>query len=339
MTKGRLSGITARALQPWLILLAMVVALLVLPRVFGGTVDSFTVYTIIQAFADFGLVALGLGLSMVIAEYDLSSAAVYALGGLLAVKVGESTPLLGVVLALGVGIVLGAVQGGVMTSIGISSVPVTLGGYLICAGLTSALAHGKPVPYNNINLGIDLDRQIAGVFSPRSLIVLGLFVAVAAIMRFTRVGSSVKAVGGDRRASRTAGVRVRRTVLGVMVASGAFCSVGGALTSFSVASGPSDVSVTPLIFGTIAAILGGVTLTGGRGTPLGIAAGALSLATLNETLAIIGAADYLSSIITALLLLLVTVATAPDLVRSPLGRLRRAHAPASPFGRSSRSLG
>jgi ribose/xylose/arabinose/galactoside ABC-type transport system permease subunit len=300
----------------------MVVALVVLPKLFTGHVDSFTIYTIIQAFADFGLVALGLGLTMVIAEYDLSSAAVYALGGLLAVKVGESSPLLGAALALGVGVTLGAFQGGLMTGLGISSVPITLGGYLICAGLTSALAHGKPVPYDNINLGIDLNRQIATIFSPRSLIVLGLFVVAAVVMRFTQVGRNVRAVGGDKRASRTAGVPVRGTVLGVMIASGACCSLGGALTSFSVASGPSDVSVAPLIFATIAAILGGVTLTGGRGTPLGIAAGALSLATLNQTLAIIGAADYVSSIITALLLLLVTTLTAPDLIRSPLGRLR-----------------
>ena len=209
-----------------------------------------------------------------------------------------------------------------MTGLGISSVPVTLGGYLICAGLTSAIAHGKPVQYDNIDLGINLNRQIATVFSPRSLIVLGLFAAAAAVMHFTKVGRNVRAVGGDRRASRTAGVRVRGTVLGVMVVSGGCCALGGALTSFSVASGPSDVSVAPLIFATIAAILGGVTLTGGRGSPLGIAAGALSLATLNETLAIIGAADYVSSIITGLLLLVVTIVTAPDLVRSPLGRLR-----------------
>jgi ribose/xylose/arabinose/galactoside ABC-type transport system permease subunit len=315
----------------------MVVALIVLPLVFGGTVNGYTVYTIIQAFADFGLVALGLGLSMVIAEYDLSTAAMYALGGLLAVKVGESAPLVGVALALGVGIALGVIQGGLMTSTGISSVPVSLGGYLICAGLTSALAHGQPVAYNNVNFGIDLDQQIATVFSPRSLTVLGLFIAAAGIMRFTRVGSNVKAVGGDRRASRTAGVRVHRTVIGVMVAAGAFSGVGGALASFSVASASADVSVTPLIFGTIAAILGGVTLTGGRGTPLGIAAGALSLATLNQTLAIIGAADYVSSIITAVLLLVVTVITAPDLVRSPLRRLRPARATSLMAGRPGRT--
>jgi ribose/xylose/arabinose/galactoside ABC-type transport system permease subunit len=323
VTRRRASGSVLRALQPWIVLLVMVVALIVLPRIFGGTVSWFTVFTINQAFADFGLVALGLGLSMVIAEYDLSTAAVYALGGLLAIEAGGSSPVLGALLALGVGIVLGLAQGGIMTTTGLSSVPITLGGYLICAGLTSAIAHGKPVSYDNLDLGADLNRQILTVFSPRSLIVLGLFAVTAAVMRFTRVGSSVRAVGGDRRASRTAGLRVHRTVLGVMVASAALSSFGGALTSFAVASGAADVSVTPLIFGTIAAILGGVTLTGGRGTPLGIAAGALSLATLNQTLAIIGAADYLSSIITALLLLLVTVLTAPDLLRSPLGRLRR----------------
>jgi ribose/xylose/arabinose/galactoside ABC-type transport system permease subunit len=286
------------------------------PWIYGGTVDTFTLYTILQAFSDFGLVVLGLGLTMVIGEYDLSTGAMYAFGGLLAVKFGGSSALLGIVIALGVGIIVGLTQGGIMTRLGISSVPITLGGYVILTGATSALAHGTPVPYDNIQLGIDLNRQILGIFSPRCLIVLSLFGIAAVVMRFTRLGTQVRAVGGDRRASRTAGVRVHRALICTMVVSAVLCSLGGALSALSVATGPSDVTVTPLIFATIAAILGGVTLSGGRGTPLGMMAGALSLATLNQALAIMGVADYVSTIVTATLLLAVTVITAPDSARS-----------------------
>jgi ribose/xylose/arabinose/galactoside ABC-type transport system permease subunit len=320
-----------RGRQPWLILVAIVIALLVMPSLLGGPLNTFTAYTILQAFADFGLVTLGLGLTMVIAEYDLSTTAVYALSGLLAVKFGEHSALLGVAAAVAVGAFVGAAQGGIMATLGISSVPVTLGGYLILSGATSAVSGGQPVPYTNINLGVDLNQQILTVFSPRSLIVLALFVVAAAIMRLTRLGRDVRALGGDRRSSRTAGVRVQRTVIGVMVTSGACCGLGGALSAISVAAGPSDVTVTPLIYATIGAILGGVTLAGGRGTPIGMAAGALSLATLNQTLAIVGAADYVSAIVTAVLLLLATVLTAPDLARSALGRYIRRLKRAAPI--------
>jgi ribose/xylose/arabinose/galactoside ABC-type transport system permease subunit len=300
------------ALQPFAVLGVMAVTLVVVPHIVGGTVDTFTVYTILQAFSDFGLVVLGLGLTMVVGEYDLSTAAVYAWCGLLAVKCGAGSPLLGVAVAVAAGVAAGAAQGGIMVTMGISSVPVTLGGYLILAGATSALAHGTPVPYNDVTLGIDLNQQILGVFSPRSFVVLFLFAVAAAVMHWTRIGRNVRAVGGDRRASRTAGVRVGRTVVGVMVASGALCALGGALSSLSVATGPSDVTVTPLTFGTIAAILGGVTLAGGRGTPLGMAAGGISLATLNQTLAIVGAADYVSTLVTGALLMAVTILTARE---------------------------
>ena len=332
MTLGRLlAKRSRRGLQPWLILAAIVIALLVMPSLLGGPLNTFTAYTILQAFAEVGLVTLGLGLTMVIGEYDLSTTAVYALGGLLAVKFGDHSALLGVAAAVAMGAFVGAAQGGIMATLGISSVPVTLGGLLILTGATSAVSGGQPVASTHINLAIDLNQQILTVFSPQSLIVLALFVVAAAIMRLTRLGRDVRALGGDRRSSRTAGVRVQRTLIGVMVTSGVCCGLGGALSAISVAAGPSNVTVTPLIYATIGAILGGVTLGGGRGTPMGMAAGALSLATLNQTLAIVGAADYVSDIVTAVLLLLATVLTAPDLARSALGRYIRRVERAAPI--------
>jgi ribose transport system permease protein len=103
------------------------------------------------------------------------------------------------------------------------------------------------------------------------------------------------------------------------------------LKAFSLASANPDVGLTPLIFATIAALLGGVSLTGGRGSVVGILAGVLAYATLQETLAIVGAEDWQSLLTTGALLLIVAGLTAPYLRRELTGfatRLRERFSPA-----------
>ena len=102
-----------------------------------------------------------------------------------------------------------------------------------------------------------------------------------------------------------------------MAFGGTVAGLGGALNGYSVASAAPNVGLTPLVFGTIAAILGGVTLNGGQGSPLGIAAGALSFATLQQTLVSINAPAYATDLVTGALLVLATLATAPSIGELP----------------------
>jgi ribose/xylose/arabinose/galactoside ABC-type transport system permease subunit len=190
---------------------------------------------------------------------------------------------------------------------------VTLGGYLVLSGAAHIVTGSKTMNYADANVGARLDSPILTIFSLRSLITLGVFALVWAVMRFTRLGPQVRAVGGDRRASRTAGVSVARTLVAVLMVSGACSAAAGALTSYSLSSVNPDLGLTPMIFGTIAALLGGVSLAGGRGSVAGIAAGALSYALLQETLAIVGARDYVSALVTGSLLVVVTALAAPGL--------------------------
>ena len=83
---------------------------------------------------------------------------------------------------------MGLAQGSVMAKTGISSVPLTLGGYLALLGVSYLLADGGTLSYENYSVGTSLDTQIATVFSPRSLIVLGVFMAVGLVFALTRIG-------------------------------------------------------------------------------------------------------------------------------------------------------
>ena len=304
----------AAELAPYAILAGMVIALALVPVLTQYTVRTANVYDVFQNFASYGLVALALGITMIAGEFDLSVSSVYLFGGMVAVLTGGGSPAVGIIAALGAAAIVGLVQGGLIARFRLNSMPVTLGGYLIVLGITYILGHSKSVMYSNYTVGLRLDSPILQIFSIRSLISLGIFVVAALVLRYLRVGRDLRAVGGDRRAARVAGVPVDRLLVGVFVVAALGAALPGALLSYSLATAsPTNIGFDVLTFSATAALIGGVSLSGGKGSPVGIAAGVLSLSVLEEILSILGSPDYVSSLITGGLLILFTIIWAPDL--------------------------
>jgi ribose transport system permease protein len=308
---------------PFALVIGILVVFFALSRSSGEPLHSANAYDILQTFAALGPVSIGIALTMIAGEFDLSITSMYTLGGTIAVLTGQHDPALGVLCAVGVGCLAGAIQGGLVGWLGLSSVPVTLGGNLILLGIAYAATNSKSVAYDDYNVGIRLDQPIAEVLSIRSLIALSVFVVIAGALRFTRIGRDVRAVGADRRAARVAGVAVGPMLIAVFVASAVTAALSGALLGYSLAAASPNISSAPLIFAVTAAVLGGVRLTGGYGTVLGVAIGVIALAALQEGLVIVAASDYVSHIVTGSLLALVAVISAPELFRGPArGKLR-----------------
>jgi ribose transport system permease protein len=306
----------AGELAPFAILALMIVALGLLPVLTQYTVRTANVYDIFQNFASYGLVALALGITILAGEFDLSVSSMYLLGGMVAVLTGSGSPLLGILAALGTAVLVGLVQGGLIAGFRLNSMPVTLGGYLVVLGITYILGHSKSVIYENYSVGLRLDKPILQIFSIRSLVALGIFVVAALVLRYLRVGRDIRAIGGDRRAARVAGVSVDRLLVGVFVVSALGAALPGALLSYSLATAsPTNIGFDVLTFSATAALIGGVSLSGGKGGAVGIAAGVLSLSVLQEILSILRSPDYVSSLITGGLLVVVTIVWAPDLLQ------------------------
>src|SRR5690606_3062763 len=161
-----------RTVTPSLVLCIVLLAAVSLPLWSGGSLTRFAVFNTLQNTATLGLLALAVGLTMIVGEFDLSSIAIFTLGGLLAVRFGEAEPLLGIFAAVGAGGLIGAVQGGLMASTGISSVPLTLGTFIAISGLNHIVAEEGILSYGNFDVGLWLDLPVAGVFSMRILLVL-----------------------------------------------------------------------------------------------------------------------------------------------------------------------
>lgn len=307
---------------PFLFPLLMLLALFVVPPLVNESANIFSVYNSLQSFSGLGLVALALGLTMIIGEFDLSVVGSYALGGMIAVKLGVDHPVLGILAALAVCGILGVLQGFIVARWGVNSMAITLGGYLVALGLTGTIGDNKSQPYLNFDFSGQLNTPVAQIFSVRSLITVAVVAVVVVVVLGTRLGRDMRATGGGRRASRTAGVRVDGIVIGTFVASAMLAALGGTLQSYGVATATSNPGLSPLIFGVTASLLGGIALSGGRGTPLGIAAGAIGLCFFAQLFTTLATPQYVVSLLTGGLLVAVTVFATPTVGRLVTGARR-----------------
>jgi len=308
-------------LVPVVALVVMLIAFLCTPLINGRALTSFDVYNTFQGLAQLGLLTLGLGLTMIAGEFDLSVVGTYALGGMIAVRAGQSSPVLGLVAAVAAGAAIGAAQGGLIARLRIPSLVVTLATYIALLGLTSAMSGGLDVTYNNTAATLWIDQPVAVIFSVPSLATLAAFAVAAVIFGGTKIGREVRAAGGDRRASRVAGIRVDRALVGLFTASGTLAALSGALFSYSYATANPNPGFQPLILSAVGCLVGGVSLAGGRGRPAGLLAGALSVALLGQIDAITAIPDYLTELLYAALLGVIVAIDAPGLRRG-LDRLR-----------------
>lgn len=317
---GRL---TTPSLRPYLLLAAIVLALAAVDAGQGRFLNRATAFSVLQQFATIGPVALALGLSMIVREFDLSVGGMLSLAGCLAVMAGANEPALGIALALAVGCIAGLLQGGIMVGLGLSSVGVTLGGLLTLGGLTYVLTENTTISYPRMDVALRVNEPVLGIFSLRSAVAILAFVVAAFVMARTRIGRDVTATGSDRRAALVAGVRVDRILIGVFAVSGTLTALAGSLLSYSLAAASPVALADTLIPAAAAAIIGGVSLAGGKGTPAGIAGGVLVLAVLRSGLTAIGVPPYVHDIVTGGVLLAVALLDAGGLERRLFG-IRRA---------------
>jgi ribose/xylose/arabinose/galactoside ABC-type transport system permease subunit len=276
------------------------------------SVDNFR--NILLSVAVLGIIAIPTTLLIVSANVDLSVGSTAAFCGmLLAVVAGNRGLALGIAAALAGGILLGAVNGALVAWIGINSIITTLGTLSIFRGATKLLSNGQTV-------GIEGFRDIGSGSLLGVPIPVWIFALVAAIfivlMRYTVFGRGIYALGSNPHAARQVGIRPAPNLFAVFVITGGLSALAGLiLTSQLRAATP--LAGESLELSVIAAVLlGGASLTGGRGTVAGTAIGVLILGTLNNGLTILNVTSFWQEVARGLALI---VAVGLDQLR----RLRR----------------
>ena len=302
-------------LRPLFVVAAVASGVVALSAGTGAPLDGQLVFSVLQYFATLAPVALGLGLTMIAGEYDLSVGSVLGLAGCVAVMTGPGHPVLGIAFGLTTGVICGLVQGTLVVGLRLSSVPVTLGGLMTVGALSYVVTGNQTVTYPDLDIARAVNAPILGFMSMRSVVAMACYAATIILLTRTRVGRDVAATGSHRVAAGTAGVKTGPILILVFATSGALSALSGVLLSYSLASASPAGLTEVLVPATAACIIGGVSLTGGRGTALGIALGVLTLCLLDAGFSVLGTSPFMQNVVLGAVLLAVAVADAPMLTR------------------------
>ncbi|AZA10361.1 ABC transporter permease [Corynebacterium gerontici] len=253
--------------------------------------------TVLYASSTLGIVALAVGLLMIGDEFDLSSGVAVTTAALAATMLNYNLHLnswVGAGLALLISLSIGALNGFLVTRTGIPSFLITLAAFLMLQGLNLAitkLVTGQVATPTIADMqGFPSAQKVfagtvhIGGVSVRATVFWWIFfVALASFLLFkTKFGNWIFAVGGDQDAARAVGVPVTRVKIILFMFVGFAAWFVGMHNLFAFDSIQAGQGVGNEFLYIIAAVIGGCALTGGRGTAIGTAIGALIFGMTNQ---------------------------------------------------------
>jgi rhamnose transport system permease protein len=290
----------------------LTVLLLLMSALYGavsadGFVSGQNLNSVLSDVAEIALIALPLTLVIVAAEIDLSVASVLGLtSALLGYLWNHNWPMEAILpLVLLAGALCGAVNGFLVTRLGLPSLAVTIGTLGLYRGLAFVILGDQAVtefPSNYIGFG---QGSFAGTQIPNPTVLFAVLAVIfGVVLHRTTVGRAIFAIGANDEAARFAGLRVKRIKFWLFVVSGLISALAGIVYTFRFGSARGD-NGTGLELSVVACVLlGGVSIFGGRGHLLGVIVAIFLLGTLRNALTLNNVSSDALTIVTGGLLLL-----------------------------------
>jgi simple sugar transport system permease protein len=261
--------------------------------------------------AEVGIIALPVGLLMIAGELDISVGSIIPASSVTtAVITGyfELPVLLGIASGLGVGLIVGYVNGVLVTRTTIPSLIITIGTMFVVMGLTLGLAvliAGStsvflvPDPTTKLLLG----TFIGGMFNVSIFWWIGFSLVLFFLLHVSPIGNWVFALGGDRVSARNAGIPTAGLTVALYMLSGFAAAFVGILQLMTYQNAQVAAG-QPFIFNSImCVVIGGVMLNGGAGSVVGIVIGTATFSIVNQGIFFSGLDPNVGSVIIGVLLL------------------------------------
>lgn len=269
-----------------------------------GTVTTHGQFLTVSNFESLGQESAALAvitaaevLVMLAGLMDLSLQSIYGLaptiGAWIATSVADGgsgwmvNPYLAILVMLIIGLAVGLLNGALVAYVGLNAFIITLAMLILLAGVQLGIPHGQTI--------FDLPGPMlwiggASVFGVPVIIfvALAVYALIGAVLRYTYFGRSIYAVGGQRMAARAAGINDKRILLAVFGLAGCIAAFGGLMLTSSLTAVSPDQGNNVIFSVFAAAVIGGVSLQGGKGRLAGALIGVILLGLISNILTLVG---------------------------------------------------
>lgn len=273
------------------------------PLIAPGSVGPTAIVSMLPFAALIAIVAIGQTLVIQQGGLDLSIPGAVTLGALIVARFGADDALglpLAIVVAIAGTAVFGLISGLVITGFGLPPLVVTIAMNALMIGTVQALSGGfatqSPESLNQFALS-----RVGGI-PVLVFFAVGLALAAHIVLKLTRTGRRFELVGENPRSAASIGIGTRGYTIAAYVLSAALAAVGGILLAGLLRTPTLTAGDDYLLSSIAAVVLGGTALTGGRGSIVGTALGALFLAQLSQLVQTFTQATAVQNIIQALII-------------------------------------
>lgn len=300
-------------------LIALVLMCLALSLLTENFLTSDNVWNVMRQISVNVCISVGMTLVILTAGIDLSVGSMLAFSGAVTAGLllhGIELPafnlyigftLLGAILTgITVGTILGYINGLAITRFKVPPFIATLAMFTMARGFTMLWTGGFPVTGLGDSFGFIGTGWFLSV--PMPVWISSLIVVLAVIfVRKTRLGRYIYAVGGNEEAAKLSGLKVNRIKLIVYMLAGALAAIGGILVTARLDSAQPNAGMGYELDSIAAVVIGGTSLSGGRGTIMGTVLGALIIGVLNNGLVLLNVSPFWQQVIKGLVILLAII--------------------------------
>ena len=288
-------------------LIGLVVLFVVIACLNSSFIDPGNLKNLLRQVSINALISFGMTFVILTGGIDLSVGSILALSSALmgSFIVGGLDPILAIVVACLIGAALGAVNGLVITYGKVAPFIATLATMTIFRGLTLVYTNGNPISglteneaFLNFGQGYFLELPVPAVMM---LIMFGILYF---ILHKTPLGRKTYAVGGNEKVSFIAGIKINRIKIFAYTVTGMLCGMAGAILTSRLNSAQPTAGTGYELDAIAAVVLGGTSLSGGKGRIVGTLVGALIIGTLNNGLNILNASSFYQQVVKGIVILL-----------------------------------
>ena len=259
-------------------------------------------FNILRQISMFGILSVGMTFVIVSGGIDLSVGSIIALVCVITANmVNDHGIIPAILVALLAGALVGLINGVGIAYGKLQPFIMTLGTMYMASGAASIYTNGTPISIKG-NFSKIGNSMLFNTIPLPAIYFIVILIAAYLVMRNTRFGRHVYSIGSNKEATRLAGVDVKKVTLSVYILSGVLAAVTGIIFAAQMASGSPVAGEGYEMNAITAAVVGGTSMSGGKGNLLGTFLGAVIMGILSNIMNLCGVSSYWQTVLTGLIL-------------------------------------